>query len=125
MCKQNLVSRCITCPPFRDGASFDLDSERLEQRYKELQRRLHPDRFTIHSELEREYSDQQAALVNQAYDVLKRPLRRAHYIVSLSLHPSPEAAHPCGCCLLASIVPTSWPWLGRDSWVRTEELVPD
>lgn len=64
-----------------DGASFDLDSGRLEQRYKELQRRLHPDRFTIHSELEREYSDQQAALVNQAYDVLKRPLRRAHYIL--------------------------------------------
>ena len=34
------------------------------------------------SSLELEYAHQQAAVVNQAYDVLKKPLRRAHYIVS-------------------------------------------
>lgn len=35
------------------------------------------------SSLEQEYAHQQAVVVNQAYDVLKKPLRRAHYIVSL------------------------------------------
>ncbi len=34
------------------------------------------------SPLEKEYAHQQAAVVNAAYDVLKKPLRRAHYIVS-------------------------------------------
>lgn len=33
------------------------------------------------SPLEKEYAHQQAAVVNAAYDVLKKPLRRAHYIV--------------------------------------------
>lgn len=35
--------------------------------------------------LEKEYAHQQAAVVNAAYDVLKKPLRRAHYIVRLCL----------------------------------------
>ncbi len=29
----------------------------------------------------------QAALVNQAYDVLKKPLRRAHYMVNAEAYP--------------------------------------
>ena len=37
------------------------------------------------SPLEKEYAHQQAAVVNAAYDVLKKPLRRAHYIVRLCL----------------------------------------
>jgi curved DNA-binding protein CbpA len=53
--------------------------------------RLHPDRFGMASPLEREHAAQQAAAVNQAYDVLKRPLRRAHYIVS--------CCRCCCCCL--------------------------
>ena len=61
---------------------FDLDVAALERQYKGLQRRLHPDKYATASSLEREYAEQQAAAVNQAYDILKRPLRRAHYIVS-------------------------------------------
>jgi len=49
----------------------------------------------------------QAAVVNQAYDVLKKPLRRAHYIVRravvlvallLLLPPPPPLSHLLGCC---------------------------
>jgi glutathione S-transferase len=61
--------------------AFDLDLSRLEQQYKALQRRLHPDKFATASAQEQEYAAQQATAVNQAYDVLKRPLRRASYIV--------------------------------------------
>ncbi|KAL4437292.1 hypothetical protein ABPG75_004431 [Micractinium tetrahymenae] len=61
---------------------FDVDAPDLEQRYRALQRRLHPDKFSTASPLEQEYAHQQAAVVNQAYDVLKKPLRRAHYILN-------------------------------------------
>lgn len=61
---------------------FDVNVPDLERRYKALQRRLHPDKFSTASALEREYAHQQAAVVNQAYDVLKKPLRRAHYILN-------------------------------------------
>jgi hypothetical protein len=64
--------------------AFDLDLSRLEQQYKALQRRLHPDKFATGSPQEQEYAAQQATAINQAYDVLKRPLRRASYIVSHS-----------------------------------------
>jgi molecular chaperone HscB len=68
--------------PCRDQPQFELDLRDLERRYKALQIRLHPDKFATASSLEQEYAQQQAAAINQAYDVLKRPLRRAHYIVS-------------------------------------------
>eukprot|EP00887_Chlorella_sp_A99_P007239 scaffold2.g7239.t1 len=68
-------------PVFGLEPSFDVDVGGLERRYRDLQRRLHPDKFSTASELEREYSQQQAAVVNLAYEVLKRPLRRAHYIL--------------------------------------------
>jgi hypothetical protein len=68
-----------------DEPAFDLDPQWLEQTYKGLQRQLHPDKFSTASPLEKEYAHQQAAVVNAAYDVLKKPLRRAHYIVSLYL----------------------------------------
>ncbi|KAI3424842.1 hypothetical protein D9Q98_008228 [Chlorella vulgaris] len=65
-----------------DQPQFELDLRDLERRYKALQIRLHPDKFATASSLEQEYAQQQAAAINQAYDVLKRPLRRAHYILS-------------------------------------------
>lgn len=66
----------------RDEPAFDVDPAALERQYKALQVRLHPDKYALASPLELEYAQQQAAVVNQAYDVLKKPLRRAHYIVS-------------------------------------------
>ena len=61
--------------------AFDLDPADLEARYKALQRRLHPDGFSTAPPTEREFSAEQASAVNQAYDTLRRPLRRAAYMV--------------------------------------------
>lgn len=68
---------------FRDNPTFDLDIVELESKYKALQRRLHPDRFSTAPEQQKEYSLEQASIVNQAYEVLKRPLQRATYLVRL------------------------------------------
>jgi len=62
---------------------FIVDSAQLAARYRELQRVLHPDRFANASERERRLSLQGATRVNEAYRVLKHPLARARYLLSL------------------------------------------
>ncbi|MCW5748113.1 MAG: Fe-S protein assembly co-chaperone HscB [Alphaproteobacteria bacterium] len=59
---------------------FDVDLQGLDRRYFELQRQLHPDRFARKSPREKAISQQQAAALNEAYEVLKTPLRRARYL---------------------------------------------
>ena len=56
---------------------FDIDQTQLAERYRELQRSLHPDRFANASEQERRVSVQKAAQVNEAFQTLKAPLARA------------------------------------------------
>jgi molecular chaperone HscB len=63
--------------------SFELDRGRLDARYRELQRQVHPDRFASASDQQRRISMQQAARLNEAYQVLKDPLRRGRYLLEL------------------------------------------
>src|SRR5258706_1485880 len=60
-----------------------VDAAALEARYRELQREVHPDRFAAAPESERRASMQLATRVNEAYQTLKSPLRRAVYILRL------------------------------------------
>jgi molecular chaperone HscB len=62
---------------------FDVDEKRLDQLYFDRQRQLHPDRFAAKSPKEKALSQQQATALNDAYEVLKSPLRRADYMVHL------------------------------------------
>ncbi|MCW8919310.1 MAG: co-chaperone HscB [Gammaproteobacteria bacterium] len=62
---------------------FGIDPHYLAERYRELQRQVHPDRFAGASDQERLLSVQQAAQVNEAYQTLKSPLRRARYLLTL------------------------------------------
>ena len=68
---------------FRVPARFAVDLEALETRYHELQREVHPDRFAAASEAEQRVSMQLATRVNEAYQTLKSPLRRAGYLLQL------------------------------------------
>ncbi len=65
------------------GVSFDVDVEGLDRRYFELQRALHPDRFATKSAKERALSQQQATSLNEAYETLKDPLKRADHMIHL------------------------------------------
>ena len=62
---------------------FDISDRDLDQAYFALQRRLHPDRFAGRSPKEKHLSQQQATAINDAYETLKEPLRRADYLVHL------------------------------------------
>ena len=64
-------------------ARFAVDAAALEASYHELQREVHPDRFAAAPDPERRASMQLATRVNEAYQILKSPLRRAVYILQL------------------------------------------
>lgn len=60
--------------------SLELDISLLEQRYRELQKQLHPDKFVQASSAERRQSLSRAVSVNDAYRLLKDQLKRAELI---------------------------------------------
>ena len=63
--------------------AFAVDASRLESRYRELQGRVHPDRFAAGSEAERRVAMQWATRANEAYRTLRDPLARARYLLGL------------------------------------------
>lgn len=66
--------------------TFDVDLDLLEKQYFGFQRRLHPDRFAAKSAKERALSQSQATALNEAYETLKDPLKRAAYVLELKGH---------------------------------------
>ena len=65
-------------------AGFEIDSKLLTERYRDLQKALHPDRFANAPDQERRLSLQQAAQVNTGYETLRDPLARARYLLELN-----------------------------------------
>jgi molecular chaperone HscB len=63
--------------------AFRIDLEPLEREFHRLSRKLHPDRFARASEVEREWSLADTALLNDAYRTLKDPLTRTEYLLKL------------------------------------------
>ena len=62
---------------------YDINVADLAQRYRELQKEVHPDKYANSTEKERDLAVRYASLINQAYDVLKSPLERAKYLLQL------------------------------------------
>ncbi|XP_050045958.2 co-chaperone protein HscB [Dermacentor andersoni] len=69
---------------FDEKAKYDFDASKLQQKFRELQRLLHPDKFATRSKKEQVLSDNLSALVNQAYQTLSKPDKRAKYLLKLS-----------------------------------------
>jgi molecular chaperone HscB len=63
--------------------AFALDAEALEASYREIQSRVHPDRFAHAGDAERRASLQWTTRVNEAYRALKDPVQRACHLLRL------------------------------------------
>ncbi|KAJ8304810.1 hypothetical protein KUTeg_018393 [Tegillarca granosa] len=70
--------------------TFDIDVNELSVRLKELQKMLHPDKYTLKSEREKLLSEEQSSAVNKAYSTLSKPLSRALYLLELHGQPVEE-----------------------------------
>ena len=63
---------------------YALDSAALEQTWRGLAARVHPDRYATATAAERRVAMQWASTINEAYRVLKTPLNRARYLCEQS-----------------------------------------
>lgn len=63
--------------------AFGLETEALERSYREIQSRIHPDRFAHAGDAERRASLQWTTRVNEAYRTLKDPVQRAKHVLEL------------------------------------------
>ena len=63
--------------------AFAFDAAGAEQRYKELTKVLHPDRYARADARARRASLERSVQLNEAWQALKDPVRRAEYLLSL------------------------------------------
>ena len=61
--------------------TYILDLKALEKAYFEAQKLTHPDRFALADESKKREASHKASLVNQAYSLLKDPLKRAAFLL--------------------------------------------
>ena len=63
--------------------SFRINRDRLADSHRKLQRQFHPDRHASRTDIERRFSLEHATALNDAFRILKDPVRRAEYMVGL------------------------------------------
>ncbi len=64
-------------------SAFAVEADALERSYREIQSRVHPDRFAHAGDAERRASLQWTTRVNEAYRTLKDPVQRAKHLLEL------------------------------------------
>ena len=74
---------------------FELEARQLDERFRTLSRKLHPDRFARATARERRFSLEQTTLLNDAYRTLQDPARRAEHLLELrGVRPLSDTAMP-------------------------------
>jgi molecular chaperone HscB len=73
---------------------FDLDLAFLERRHRDLSRVLHPDRYAGRPAGERQRALGRAIEVNEAFRMLRDPVRRAQALLARHGRPADEADAP-------------------------------
>ena len=67
-------------------SAYVLDAVALERAYRDIQARIHPDKFVNAGEAEKRASMQWTTRVNEAYRTLKDPVLRAKYLLEQAGH---------------------------------------
>lgn len=69
---------------FDHPVQFSVDLKALHRAQIALQAELHPDRFVNGTDQQKRLSVQKASMVNEAYQTLKEPVKRARYLLQLA-----------------------------------------
>ncbi|CDG83993.1 Fe-S protein assembly co-chaperone HscB [Janthinobacterium agaricidamnosum] len=69
---------------FQLPAQFALDANALDAAYRDVQGRVHPDRFINATDAEKRVAMQWATRANEAYQTLKHPQKRAQYLCEIN-----------------------------------------
>jgi molecular chaperone HscB len=69
---------------FQLPVRFDVDMAALDAAFREVQGRVHPDRFVNATDAEKRVAMQWATRANEAYQTLKNPQKRAQYLCELN-----------------------------------------
>jgi len=69
---------------FQMPVMFEIDTQQLDAAYREVQGRVHPDKFVTATDAEKRVAMQWATRANEAYQTLKNPLKRAIYLCELN-----------------------------------------
>ena len=72
---------------------WQVDQISLDASYRKLQQEFHPDRYASKGAVEKRLAVQTASLINQAYDTLKSPLKRAQYLLELKQIDASQDSH--------------------------------
>ncbi|HEX8962066.1 MAG TPA: Fe-S protein assembly co-chaperone HscB [Rhodocyclaceae bacterium] len=65
---------------------YAVDRDALEATFRDLQARVHPDKYAHLGDTERRLAMQWATQVNEAYQTLRDPLKRGRYLLHLAGH---------------------------------------
>jgi len=68
---------------FGMSVGYVIDNQKIRKRYRDLQRVVHPDRYINATEHEQRLAMQGSVYINEAFETLKDPLRRAQYLLRL------------------------------------------
>ncbi len=68
---------------FSLSTQYEIDTALLAERYRDLQRAVHPDKFANASEQDKRLAVQRAAQINDGFNTLKHPILRAEHMLSL------------------------------------------
>lgn len=63
---------------------FAVDADALNSAYRDVQSRVHPDKFVNATDAEKRVAMQWATRANEAYQTLKNPQKRAQYLCELN-----------------------------------------
>ena len=108
---------------FQLPMSFDVDLADLTARHRAVIARVHPDQFANKSAVEQRMALQWATFANEAFDALKSPVSRAHYL--LKLHAPELAEHEARVTLPPAFLMQQMEWRealedGQSDSVRSE-----
>ena len=122
-------NRILALGRFGDYFSFfglprrlGVDQRDLEQRFRDLSRKFHPDYFYNAPPAERIASLERSSYLNDAYRALKSPIARIEHLLAIEGLPSPRTEHPSGASTTSGQGQKVPPALLEEVFALNEEL---